>query len=238
MAESMVTGRIDAGKKARVGQILQQNGMNASQAINLLYDKIEQTGNCNFLSKAPSVSANVETWKRATSYIDSLLPGSIQNSKQGELPDYFAKEENRNIPNLKLLVSTDVLEAFFFGKGRKRKEARTVLVAGRAGALRLWITPFQIIDMHRKATTKIDSQNARKAIQGLLSFIHVQEVGEREVDRALYSSPEDFDTGLFFEAAISLKADAVLSNKTLEFEQPYLQQMSCSDLLKIAQEKE
>ena len=238
MAESMVTGRIDAGKKARVGQILQQNGMNASQAINLLYDKIEQTGNCNFLSKAPSVSANAETWKRATDYVDSLLPDSVQSNNHGELPDCFAKEENRNIPNLKLLVSTDILDAFFFGKGRKHKEARAVLVAGCTGALRLWVTPFQIIEMHRKATPKIDSQNARKAIQGLLSFIHVQEIGEREIERALYSSPEDFNAGLFFEAAISLKADAVLSSKTLEFEQPCLQQMSCSDLLKITQKTE
>lgn len=30
MGESMVTGRIDADKKARVGRILQQEGFNAS----------------------------------------------------------------------------------------------------------------------------------------------------------------------------------------------------------------
>lgn len=112
------------------------------------------------------------------------------------------------------------------------------MVAGRTGALRLWVTPFQIIELHRKAATKNDPQTARKAIQGLLSFMHIQEIGEREINQALYSSPEDFNTGLFFEAAISLKADAVLSGKTLEFEQPYLQQMSCSELLKIAQKKE
>ena len=112
-----------------------------------------------------------------------MAVSAVQSNKRGELQDCFAKEENRNIPNLKLLVSTDVLEAFFLGKGRKHKEARAVLVAGRAGALRLWVTPFQIIEMHRKA-------------------------------------------------------DAVLSDKTLEFEQPYLQQMSCSDLLKITQKKE
>ena len=158
MAESMVTGRIDAGKKARVGQILQQNGMNASQAINLLYDKIEQTGNCNFLSKAQNVSANAETWKRATDYVDSLLPDSVQSNNHGGLPDCFAKEENRNIPNLKLLVSTDILDAFFFGKGRKHKEARAVLVAGCTGALR-GLPPFRLSRCtekpHRKSIRKM-----------------------------------------------------------------------------------
>ncbi len=70
MADVMVTGRMDAQKKARGAAILEQSGMTASQAINLLYDKILAEGNADFLlTEAPTTEA---AWARAAAFIDSL----------------------------------------------------------------------------------------------------------------------------------------------------------------------
>ncbi len=70
MADVMVTGRMDAHKKARGAAILQQSGVTASQAINLLYDKLIAEGNANFLfAEAPT---SEETWSRAALFVDSL----------------------------------------------------------------------------------------------------------------------------------------------------------------------
>lgn len=49
MEDAMVTGRMSAEKKAAGARVLAKAGLNASQAINLLYDKLEEEQNADFL---------------------------------------------------------------------------------------------------------------------------------------------------------------------------------------------
>lgn len=71
MAEVMVTGRMDEEKKARAARVLQREGLNASRAINLMYDRVIEDGNADFLV---GVSGNVtkEDWAAAARFIDAL----------------------------------------------------------------------------------------------------------------------------------------------------------------------
>lgn len=70
MNESMVTGRMGADKKARGSRILQKSGLNVSQAINLLYDRIIREGNAEFLLEGgPRDDA---AWENAARFVDSL----------------------------------------------------------------------------------------------------------------------------------------------------------------------
>ena len=49
MADAMVTGRMDAQKKAEGMRILRREGLSASQAVNLLFDRVVAEGSCSFL---------------------------------------------------------------------------------------------------------------------------------------------------------------------------------------------
>ena len=70
MNESMVTGRMGAEKKALGGRILQKSGLSASQAINLLYDRIIRESNAEFLlEEGPRDDA---AWENAARFVDSL----------------------------------------------------------------------------------------------------------------------------------------------------------------------
>lgn len=71
MAEAMVTGRMPAEKKARGARILRRSGLNASQAINLLYDRIIEDGNADALTQGRA-SDNAATLQRAAQFVDSL----------------------------------------------------------------------------------------------------------------------------------------------------------------------
>lgn len=71
MDEAMVTGRMDAQKKAQGGRILQRSGLNASQAINLMYDRMVEDGNANFLTECTIASSNT-AWESAAEFVDSL----------------------------------------------------------------------------------------------------------------------------------------------------------------------
>ena len=71
MSEAMVTGRMDQQKKKRVGHILKREGLNASQAINMMYDRVAEEGNVDFL-KPQRVVPGSTAWKSAAEFVDSL----------------------------------------------------------------------------------------------------------------------------------------------------------------------
>lgn len=71
MTQAMVTGRMDESKKAQGALVLKRNGLNPSQAINLLYDKVIAEGDTSFL-KDESASDKQLRWKNAALFVDSL----------------------------------------------------------------------------------------------------------------------------------------------------------------------
>ncbi len=71
MGEAMVTGRMAPGKKRRGALVLQREGINASQAINRMYDRIIEDGNAEFLTDR-CVADDESAWVRAAEFVDSL----------------------------------------------------------------------------------------------------------------------------------------------------------------------
>ncbi len=70
MEDVMVTGRMTARKKAAGNAVLKDAGMNASQAINLLYSKLIQEKSVAFLEPAAD---DVEARRKmAAEFVDSL----------------------------------------------------------------------------------------------------------------------------------------------------------------------
>ena len=86
MGEAMVTGRMAPGKKRRGALVLQREGINASQAINRMYDRIIEDGNAEFLTDR-CVADDESAWARAAEFVDSLCtkrsicwPGSVASA--------------------------------------------------------------------------------------------------------------------------------------------------------------
>ena len=71
MDEAMVTSRMPASKKERAARILQRSGLNASKAINLLYDRIIEDGDASFLIGS-NAHRDADTWENAARFIDGL----------------------------------------------------------------------------------------------------------------------------------------------------------------------
>lgn len=71
MADSMVTGRMPQQKKNAGNAILQSCGLNASQAIGLMYERLLEDRNADFLLKQPSQSRSAR-FASAASFVDSL----------------------------------------------------------------------------------------------------------------------------------------------------------------------
>lgn len=71
MSEAMVTGRMSTAKKKAGNKVLSNIGVNASQAINQLYDYIIEHGRLPFSeSKERTISA--KEWKEAKEFVASI----------------------------------------------------------------------------------------------------------------------------------------------------------------------
>ena len=86
MDAMMVTGRMSAEKKRGGGIVLEREGLNASQAINLMYDRLIEEGDASFLRKAPAESLS-SRMGRAAHFVDSL------SEKRGSRFDEMTKAE-------------------------------------------------------------------------------------------------------------------------------------------------
>jgi antitoxin component of RelBE/YafQ-DinJ toxin-antitoxin module len=69
MDDAMVTGRMSAEKKAAGNRVLEKEGLNASQAVNLLYDKLAEEQGVGFLEEEKPSQLQ---WKLAAELVDSL----------------------------------------------------------------------------------------------------------------------------------------------------------------------
>lgn len=71
MSDAMVTGRMSAEKKKQGLRILQQDGITASQAVNLMFDRMISDGSAAFLLKEPPLKDGSQ-WQTAAKFIDAI----------------------------------------------------------------------------------------------------------------------------------------------------------------------
>lgn len=74
METAMVTGRMTPQKKAAGNAVLKQAGMNASQAINRVYDRLVKDQDTSFLDEEGTHQMpDSMRWKLAADFVDSLV---------------------------------------------------------------------------------------------------------------------------------------------------------------------
>lgn len=87
MGDAMVTGRMSEEKKAAGARVLAKAGLNASQAINLLYDKLEEEQSADFLMHR---KPEMREWESAAKFLDALaspvpIRTRFDNMTRGEI---------------------------------------------------------------------------------------------------------------------------------------------------------
>lgn len=71
MSDVMVTGRMAERKKQQGLRVLQRGGLNASQAVNLMFDRLIEEGSADFLLQDEARPGD-ERWASAAAFVDSL----------------------------------------------------------------------------------------------------------------------------------------------------------------------
>lgn len=81
MEEAMVTGRMAKSKKERGNAVLAQSGMNASRAINLMYERLIEDQNADFLNEDSARQSQAD-WSRAASVVDGISVAHVSRFDQ------------------------------------------------------------------------------------------------------------------------------------------------------------
>lgn len=71
MGDVMVTGRMPERKKQRGMRVLKRDGLNASQAVNLMFDRLIEDGSADFLIEE-TTQGDGQRWARASAFVDEL----------------------------------------------------------------------------------------------------------------------------------------------------------------------
>lgn len=71
MDDAMVTGRMPVRKKLEGNAVLEREGLNASQAINRMYERLAQDQSAAFLDPGSGEHTEAE-WRAAAHFVDSL----------------------------------------------------------------------------------------------------------------------------------------------------------------------
>ena len=87
MGDAMVTARMSEEKKAAGARVLAKAGLNASQAINLLYDKLEEEQSADFIMHR---KPEMREWESAAKFLDALaspvpIKTRFDNMTRGEI---------------------------------------------------------------------------------------------------------------------------------------------------------
>lgn len=89
MDDAMVTARMAAEKKRRGANVLTRDSLSASQAINLMYDRLIDEGEAGFLLSGVGRPGDDVRWAAAAQFIDTLT------SKRSSRFDDMTKAEVR-----------------------------------------------------------------------------------------------------------------------------------------------
>lgn len=136
------------------------------------------------------------------------------------------------MPKLKLLLDTNVVIDYLDIREPYYHKARLLMMAGYAGEFELWITSSQITDLVYVLTEGGRYElvpDVLDRLRGLRAFVDVFAVGGNEIDRMLAASWRDPGGFLIFEAALSLKADAIVTLNRKDFESSLIKVFDCEE---------
>lgn len=133
---------------------------------------------------------------------------------------------------MKLLVDTNVLLDCMLERQPFAESARLLMLLGELGEFDLFISASQVTDAYYLLTNggkRGRSEAAKRALLEARKFIRIASVIEREIDAALDSSWDDVEDACVYQAARSIKADAIITRNQKDFEKSSIKVFDCDE---------
>ncbi len=142
---------------------------------------------------------------------------------------------------MNLLLDTNIVVDVLRRREFDYRESRLLLALGKLHEFELWISPSQLSDLFYVLTAGGKKRLARavgEELSALLSFVHVCTLGHEEARAALTCGFYDLEDALVYQAARSVRAEAIITRNQKDFEASPIPAYSSRELFKwLATEK-
>lgn len=130
----------------------------------------------------------------------------------------------------KLLLDTNIVIDFLNEHDPFYQKARLLMLCGRAGEFDLWISSSQFSDLLyilSEGGKRSELARVTKQLRGLRTFVQVHPLSSEEIDIMLSSPWQDPEDQLLAEAALRLRADAIISRDAEGFKDSLVPVFDC-----------
>lgn len=130
----------------------------------------------------------------------------------------------------KLLLDTNIVIDFLNERDPFYQKARLLMLCGRAGEFDLWISSSQFSDLLyilSEGGRRSELARATKQLRGLRTFVQAHPLSSEEIDIVLSSPWQDPEDQLLAEAALRLRADAIISRDAERFKDSLVPVFDC-----------
>ena len=133
---------------------------------------------------------------------------------------------------MKLLVDTNIVIDCLRKRQPYADAARLLLALGKLGEFELWLSPTQMGDAYYLLSDggrKSAARQVHQEMRNLREAARICHFGEQEVDEALRLEWPYFEDALVYEAARSVKADAIITRNQQDFAQSVIPVFDCDE---------
>ena len=134
---------------------------------------------------------------------------------------------------MRLLIDTNIVVDFLRQRRPFDDLARLLMAIGKTGDFELWISPSQLGDLVYILTKGGKANLAgsvSEELRGLCNFVNVCTFGMPELVAALDDAWPDIEDALVYEAAMAIKADAIITRNGKDFSQSKIPVFNCDEL--------
>lgn len=141
---------------------------------------------------------------------------------------------------MRLLADSNIVLDYLQQRDPFSADARKLMLLGYVSEVELWISSTQMGDITYIFTAggkPSYAANAKDALKKLRECINVYGMGEAEVDAALDSKWLDIEDAYLHQAALSIKAHAIVTRNKKDFELSALPVMDASEFFAHLEEE-
>lgn len=132
---------------------------------------------------------------------------------------------------MRLLVDSNVILDYLQQREPFHTDARKLILLGYVSEVELWVSGSQMGDITYIFTAggkRSYADSAKEALKKLRKCVNVYNAGGAEIDAALDSPWLDIEDAYLYQAALSLKANAIITRDRKDFELSSLPVMDTS----------
>lgn len=142
---------------------------------------------------------------------------------------------------MNLLLDTNIIVDVLRKRDFDYDESRLLLALGKLHEFELWISPSQLSDLFYILTSGGKKRLAKPVTEELSivrSFVRVCALGHEEATAALCDGFEDLEDALVYQAARSVRAEAIITRNQTDFESSPIPALSSSEFFqRLAKER-